>query len=89
MIKHVNITVTGQVQGVGFRNYIDQKAREFDVKGYVENQEDGTVYIEAEACEEDIKKFIEECKKGSPYSKVKDLKFNYGSNRNYQYFSVR
>ncbi|HNU41845.1 MAG TPA: acylphosphatase, partial [Cyclobacteriaceae bacterium] len=46
---HINILVTGTVQGVYYRASTKQKADELGIKGFVRNQPDGSVYIEAEA----------------------------------------
>jgi len=48
MKKHVNITVKGRVQGVGFRYSAMEAAEELGIKGFVRNMPDGSVYIEAE-----------------------------------------
>ena len=42
------IHVTGHVQGVGFRWNAVREARNLDIKGFVRNLSDGSVYIEAE-----------------------------------------
>lgn len=44
--------VHGKVQGVFFRASTKDKAQELGLKGFVKNEEDGTVYIEAEGTPE-------------------------------------
>ncbi len=73
-MKHVHMIINGRVQGVGFRFSAKQKAKEFQVVGWVKNKQNGTVEIEAEGKEEQIDAFIEALKHGpSPYAKVTDL----------------
>ncbi len=43
MFKTYKITVSGQVQGVGFRPYVYSLALEFDLNGTVSNNEEGVV----------------------------------------------
>ena len=50
--KH--ITVTGRVQGVGFRYHIRAAANRFGVTGWVRNRYDGAVEMELEGIREDI-----------------------------------
>ena len=57
-MKHVDMIVSGTVQGVGFRNIVRKVAVQFSLKGEVENLENGTVRIACEGMEEDIAKFI-------------------------------
>jgi len=38
-----HLQILGRVQGVGFRNYIDYKAREIGISGWVRNRRDGSV----------------------------------------------
>ncbi len=37
------LVIAGQVQGIGFRDWMVQKARELGVSGWVRNRQDGTV----------------------------------------------
>ena len=46
--KHIAIRVYGKVHGVFFRASTKEKAQELGITGFVQNEEDGTVYIEAE-----------------------------------------
>jgi acylphosphatase len=70
MKKHFNITVNGRVQGVGFRYFTLQKANELNVKGYVKNKLDRSVYIEAEADEDTLRLFLDWCHIGPQSAKV-------------------
>ena len=53
-MMHWNIKLFGKVQGVFFRKFIQKKAFELNVKGFVRNDQDGSVYIEAEAEKEKL-----------------------------------
>ena len=52
------IIVKGAVQKAGYRDYVQEKARSLNVKGYVENLRDGSVRIVCEADEDTLKNFI-------------------------------
>jgi acylphosphatase len=67
------ISVTGLVQGVGFRWNVANEARIRGVTGFVKNLSDGNVYIEAEGSEEQLDAFVEWCKMGPGFSIVKSV----------------
>ena len=76
------IKINGKVQGVWFRDSTLKKAQELDIKGFVKNQSDGSVYIEAEGTQHSMKEFINWCHQGSPFAKVesvdvKDMEITY------------
>ena len=70
-MKRVRILVTGRVQGVFFRVYTRDYAKDLSVAGFVRNLRDGRVEIVAEGSEDSLKSLAAWAKnKGSPYSKI-------------------
>jgi len=57
-MKRANIIAKGKVQKVGYRDFVQDIARELGIAGYVENLEDGTVTIVCEGEEPKIEEFI-------------------------------
>ncbi|MDH7477103.1 MAG: acylphosphatase [Candidatus Bathyarchaeota archaeon] len=53
------LIVKGKVQKRGYRDHIQEVARDLNVKGYVENMRDGSVRIVCETEEATLKKFIQ------------------------------
>ncbi|MBI1289560.1 MAG: acylphosphatase [Flavobacteriales bacterium] len=68
------ITVSGKVQGVWFRKYTCDKAREFGLKGTVQNLETGQVLIHAIGPPQLVASLEQWCWQGSPESKVTDVR---------------
>lgn len=58
------IRVTGRVQGVGFRWSAANEAVKLDIRGYVKNLCDRSVFIEAEGTQAQLDKFVEWCREG-------------------------
>jgi acylphosphatase len=48
MISRIQLRVTGRVQGVGFRYFVQSRARSFGLRGWVRNEDDGSVLLLAE-----------------------------------------
>jgi acylphosphatase len=46
--ERLSARITGRVQGVGFRNFTQMRARQLGVTGWVRNEQDGSVRLEAE-----------------------------------------
>lgn len=72
-MKAAKLTVSGRVQGVGYRNYIDTKASHLNLKGYVKNMPNGDVEIWVEGFESEILEMIDMSRRGSLFSKVNNL----------------
>lgn len=64
------LLVSGHVQGVGFRWFVEREASKRDVKGYVRNLADGRVEIRAQAEDETLGEFCETVRRGPPASRV-------------------
>jgi len=47
--------VTGRVQGVGYRNFVEHTAGKLNVDGYVRNRRDGSVEVFAMGTDEELR----------------------------------
>ena len=63
-------TVSGRVQGVGFRAYTARLGQRLAITGWVQNQRDGTVIGGACGLPESLEQFFTELQIGSPASTV-------------------
>ena len=69
--------VSGKVQGVWFRKYALDSARDIGVVGMVKNLVDGTVLVNASGKDEKLRKFKELLKKGSPNSRIDKIDYSW------------
>jgi acylphosphatase len=67
-------TVTGRVQGVGFRWYVMGRARSLNIDGWVRNARDGSVEVWAEGSVLDLESLESLLRKGPPGSAVREVK---------------
>ena len=72
MKKH--IVITGKVQGVGFRYWLYQAAKQRNIDGWVKNKISGEVEALLVGSNVEINKLIKLCEKGPPSSKVTKIK---------------
>ncbi len=85
---HKNITLTGRVQNVGFRFSARSVARSMQVKGFVRNRSDGTVYIEAEGRPQQLQKFINWCSEGPRSAIVENILVEDGETKDFKTFNI-
>jgi len=71
--KRYRITVSGRVQGVGFRFFTRDVARRLGLSGWVMNIGGGDVELEVEGEQSVIDRLIEELRQGPPLSRVTDV----------------
>lgn len=88
MKQHLDITVSGKVQGVFYRATAKTVAERLGIKGYVRNEADGNVFIAAEAGAEDLEKFLEWCHQGPEAARVIAVTTREGVLQDYSSFEV-
>lgn len=87
-MEHLNIFITGVVQGVFFRLTTKAVADQLGVKGIVKNLPDGRVYVEAEGKPVQLTLFLEWCAEGPEKAKVENIDTHKGELKNYRNFEV-
>ncbi len=76
-MKRANIIAKGKVQKVGYRDFVQDSARELGITGYVENLEDGNVKIVCEGEEPKIEGFIRDIKVKKDFIDVRETLVKY------------
>jgi acylphosphatase len=64
------LVVRGRVQGVFYRASMRTEADRLGVRGWVRNEEDGTVHAHVEGSAEDVDALVEWCRSGPPRAQV-------------------
>ena len=81
----LNMKITGKVQGVGFRFFVQQQAQKLGINGWVSNQSNGDVEALAQGEKTDLEQFIAKVKEGPSFSRVDDVNLNWVNEAD-QYF---
>lgn len=85
----IKIEIKGIVQGVGFRPFIHNLARECHLNGYVLNDTDG-VEIEAEGSKPDLNRFLSRIGSSAPpQSRILEMKVVKVAPQSFQDFTIR
>jgi acylphosphatase len=67
------VSVTGLVQGVGYRDWAVKHGRRLGVRGWVRNREDGSVELLVVGEDQIVGAMIEACRKGPPLARVDEI----------------
>ncbi len=71
--QEIECIITGRVQLVLYRDFVERRAHSLGLCGTVENLPDGSVRVVAQGSEDDLKKLIAQLRKGSLLSRVDDV----------------
>ncbi|WMM31761.1 acylphosphatase [Shouchella clausii] len=72
-MKRYEVEVTGRVQGVGFRVFVEQTASQYPVTGTVQNRPEGSVVIQVQGEETEIEQFLAKVGQGNHFAKVEHM----------------
>lgn len=81
--------VTGRVQGVGFRNFVQREARKLGVTGYAKNLADGRVEVMALGADSAVLELIGLVAKGPRWAEVRHCEVRETPMLNLEGFEIR
>ena len=73
MTPHLDITISGFVQGVGYRHFVRKTAQGLGLTGWVRNTPDGRVEAVLQGTKEKIQEMITHCRKGPFLAEIEDV----------------
>jgi acylphosphatase len=76
------------VQGVFFRQFVQENADRLDIRGFIRNLEDGKVEVFCEGESENVDKLIELCRKGPKYSQIRNVEVKEEKIQDFKEFKV-
>ncbi len=77
-MARLSAKVYGRVQGVFFRYFVKNAAKNLGLKGYVRNLPRGdAVEVQSEGDKQQLEKLIEQLKIGPPGARVKNVEINW------------
>lgn len=82
--------VSGRVQNVAYRVYVQDAAMKLGLVGWVRNLSDGTVELVAQGNPDSLKEFVEHLHEGSLMAKVESVSIDWRSvKRELEDFSIK
>ncbi len=86
--KHFNIKVTGKIQGVFYRDSTKAVADQLGIKGFIRNENDGSVYLEAEGDDFAMTELLDWCHEGPGRARVEHVESTEAEMKNYRNFEA-
>lgn len=74
----LHIIISGRVQDVGFRFFVERLAESLSLAGSAQNLSDGTVEVIAYGTKEGLERLLEACRKGPQAARVDDVRVEWG-----------
>jgi len=81
-MMEIQATITGLVQSVGYRDFVQGAAAELALVGYVKNKADGSVLVCAQGEPESLRLLVEYLHEGSLLSRVDGVAVEWGTTQN-------
>jgi len=78
----LHVIISGKVQGVFYRDFIQKNANALGVTGWVRNNPDGTVEVVAEGKKTQLESLLETCKEGPGGAVVKNVQVEWTEGTN-------
>ena len=89
MKEAMHVFVSGLVQGVFYRSWTEETAKELGLKGWVRNLLDGRVEAVFEGEKSKMEKMLELCRKGPTHAKVESVEVMKEQPFGFEGFEVR
>ncbi len=74
----LTVLISGQVQGVNFRNFVRRLAQDASLSGYAENLSDGRVEVVAEGPRDELEALLHQLQRGPAFARVAGVDVTWG-----------
>jgi len=78
-MERLQAIVRGDVQGVGFRYFVQRKAQQLGLSGWVRNNDDGTVELVAEGSRQQLEQLKRALEEGPRLARVDRVETRWSS----------
>lgn len=72
-LRSVHVTISGLVQGVGFRAFVEREAERRGLAGWVRNRRDHSVEAVFSGDDANVAAMLDACRRGPPVGRVENV----------------
>jgi acylphosphatase len=87
--RTVHVRIEGRVQGVGYRAFVEMRAAELDLSGWVRNRRDGSLEAVLQGAAPAVETMLADCREGPPAAHVTRVEIMGEGVGNFDGFDVR
>lgn len=87
-MKTLRLFISGTVQGVLFRKFIEDNAKMIGVRGFVRNLDDGRVEVVIEGVDEKVKEMLEICRLGTKHTQIRNVEVQALNHQGFEGFKI-
>lgn len=81
--QELHVWVSGEVQGVGYRYFVVEKALSLGLRGYVRNEENGDVEVLVQGTRAALEQLLALLRQGPSAAEVSEVHVNWGQPTQY------
>lgn len=81
-LKQVRVIISGRVQGVGFRWWVQKQAQNLKLSGWIKNLDDGRVELVMQGKKNNLNLLLESIKHGPRFSEVEEVNVSWEEEKN-------
>ena len=85
----VHVLISGRVQGVGYRAWVEMAASSLRLSGWVRNRRDGAVEAVFQGAPADVDEMLQRCRQGPPDARVTEVEIVGKGVGVYQVFKIK
>lgn len=87
-MKTLRVYITGTVQGVLFRKYIEEQANKIGIRGFVRNLNDGRVEVIMEGRDDKVNEMLDILRQGTQHAQVRNVEVEELKHQGFEGFKI-
>ncbi|MDP2925851.1 MAG: acylphosphatase [Nanoarchaeota archaeon] len=75
-MKTLRVYISGTVQGVLFKKYLEEEGNKLRVRGYIRETSNGRMEVVIEGLNDKVDKMLEICRVGTKHAQIRNVEVN-------------
>jgi acylphosphatase len=75
-MKTLRVYVSGTVQGVLYKKYLEEQGNKIGVRGLIRQMQDGRIEVIVEGTDDKVNQMLEVCRNGTRHVEIRNVEVN-------------